>query len=335
MVDGTPADLPHHHRDRRGGGEPQNFEALMGTPMAYLLDKAGYRPGENNRLIMGGPMMGFTVPDPQVPIVKTTNCLLAPSAGELPAPPPAQACIRCGMCAEACPASLLPQQMFWFAQGKEFEKLEQHNLFDCIECGACSWVCPSNIPLVQYYRASKAEILQLRAEHEKSEHSRARFEARQERLEREEAEKEAKRAGPQGRPPRNGPTAKAASGEGDEDPIQAAIERAKAKKAAQEAAGSGPASWKNWKKPWPAPANAWTPPPASWSRPGPRARTWWTPCRPGWTKPRPSWSAEQALADYQRRPLRRRHRDGAGGPAGCRPGGDRRRPWRHARPRQP
>ncbi len=138
--------------------------------------------------------MGFTVPDAVVPIVKTTNCLLAPGEAELPTPPPAQACIRCGMCAEACPASLLPQQLFWFAQGKEFEKLEQHNLFDCIECGACSWVCPSNIPLVQYYRASKAEIVQLRRSTERSEQSRLRFEARQQRLEREEAEQEAKRA---------------------------------------------------------------------------------------------------------------------------------------------
>ena len=162
--------------------------------MSYLLEKAGYRADKNNRLIMGGPMMGFTVPDADVPIVKTTNCLLAPTESELPTPPPAQACIRCGMCAEACPASLLPQQMFWFAQGKEFEKLEHHNLFDCIECGACSYACPSNIPLVQYYRASKAEILHLRREHEKSEHSRIRFETRQQRLEQADAEKEAKRA---------------------------------------------------------------------------------------------------------------------------------------------
>ncbi|MEZ5504159.1 MAG: electron transport complex subunit RsxC, partial [Halioglobus sp.] len=138
--------------------EPQNFEVLIGTPMRYLLAKAGYQPDHNKRLIMGGPMMGFTVPDPDVPIVKTTNCLLAPTESELPTPPPPQACIRCGMCAEACPVSLLPQQMFWFAQGKEFEKLEKHNLFDCIECGACSYACPSNIPLVQYYRAAKAEI---------------------------------------------------------------------------------------------------------------------------------------------------------------------------------
>ena len=212
--------------------EPQNFEVLIGTPVQYLIEKAGYQREENNRLIMGGPMMGFTIPDTDVPIVKTTNCLLAPSEAELSTPPPAQACIRCGMCAEVCPASLLPQQMFWFAQGKEFEKLEEHNLFDCIECGACSFACPSNIPLVQYYRASKAEILQLRHDHEVAEQSRIRFEARQQRLEQAEEEKEAKRAA---RKIAAQQRAQAAEEGGEEDPIQAAIERAKAKKAAQQA----------------------------------------------------------------------------------------------------
>jgi electron transport complex protein RnfC len=219
---------------------PQNFEVLLGTPVSYLLEKAGCRGDASDRLIMGGPMMGFTLPDPQVPVVKTTNCLLAPTAAELPVPPPAQACIRCGMCAQACPASLLPQQLFWFAQGKEYEKLEQHNLFDCIECGACSWVCPSNIPLVQYYRASKAEIVQIRVDNEKAEHSRLRFEARQQRLEREDAEKEAKRAAR-----KLAAEARAQEqikqGEPVEDPIKAAIERAKARKAAQAISSPEPA----------------------------------------------------------------------------------------------
>ncbi|MCX2982967.1 electron transport complex subunit RsxC [Halieaceae bacterium IMCC14734] len=220
---------------------PRNYEVLLGTPMSWLLDLAGYDAKRNQRLMMGGPMMGFTITDPSVPVVKTTNCLLAPTVEELPAPDPAQACIRCGMCAEACPASLLPQQMYWFAQGKEFEKLEAHNLFDCIECGACSYVCPSNIPLVQYYRAAKAEIVQMRNDHAKSEHSRTRFEARQERLDREAAEKEAQRATRKAAAEQR--ARDAAAGDGVEDPVQAAIARAKAKKAgqAEPAASADPA----------------------------------------------------------------------------------------------
>ena len=215
--------------------EPRNFEVLLGTPMQHLLDLAGFRPELCERLVMGGPMMGFTLAGPQVPVVKTSNCLLVPSTTELPAPPPAQPCIRCGLCAEACPASLLPQQLYWFARGKETDKLEQHNLFDCIECGACSWVCPSYIPLVQYYRASKADILQQRRDHEKSEQARLRFEARQARIAREEEEREAKRAAHKQAAEKK---AALAAAEGGEDPIQAAIERARAKKAAQQAGGA-------------------------------------------------------------------------------------------------
>jgi len=143
---------------------------------------------------MGGPMMGFTLPSADVPIVKTTNCILAPSYAEIPDDEPAQPCIRCGMCAEACPVSLLPQQLFWYAQAQDHDRLEAHNLFDCIECGACSYVCPSNIPLVQYYRAAKGEIRHAREEKVKSDHARERFEFHQARIEQAEREKEAKRA---------------------------------------------------------------------------------------------------------------------------------------------
>jgi electron transport complex protein RnfC len=201
-------------------------------------------------------MMGFSIPDPACPVVKTTNCLLVPTEAELPTPPPAQACIRCGLCAEACPATLLPQQLYWFAQGREYDKLEGHNLFDCIECGACSYVCPSHIPLVQYYRASKADIIARRREAEKSDHARERFEARQARMERLAAEREAKRAerkkAAEAKARAKAEAAASAvtetgSAEGAQaadaaDPIQAAIERAKARKAALAAgAADGPA----------------------------------------------------------------------------------------------
>ncbi|MEQ0721960.1 electron transport complex subunit RsxC [Stutzerimonas stutzeri] len=172
---------------------PGNVEARLGTPVAELLEFAGLDQAKLNRLIMGGPMMGFTLPSLDVPLVKTANCLLASTAAELPPPPPAMPCIRCGECAEACPASLLPQQLHFFALGQEHEQLKAHNLFDCIECGACAYVCPSSIPLVQYYRAAKAEIRELEQKQLKAEHSKQRFEQRQERLRRAEEQKEAER----------------------------------------------------------------------------------------------------------------------------------------------
>ncbi len=176
-----------------GVKNPGNFEVLIGTPVNHLLNLAGYQPQKRERVIMGGPMMGFALPHTDLPVIKTTNCLLTPTEKELPTNDFAMACIRCGMCAEACPAELLPQQLYWFSKGQEFDKAEQHNLFDCIECGACSYVCPSHIPLVQYYRFAKGAIREEREAHAKSEKARLRYEERLARKEREDAEKEERR----------------------------------------------------------------------------------------------------------------------------------------------
>lgn len=173
--------------------KPQNYRALIGTPFKFLLNAAEIDWNKLKHLVMGGPMMGFSVDSPEVPLVKTTNCILAGAKGELMDPELEQPCIRCGSCAEVCPVNLLPQQLYWYSKAKELEKTAEYHLADCIECGACSYVCPSNIPLVQYYRFAKGETRKKNNEHKKSEHSRERFEARQARLEREDAEKEAKR----------------------------------------------------------------------------------------------------------------------------------------------
>ncbi|MDP1519961.1 electron transport complex subunit RsxC [Porticoccus litoralis] len=215
----------------------RNYQTLIGTPISHLLKHNGYDHHHCARLIMGGPMMGFTLTDMDVPVIKTTNCILAPSKEELPTPPPAQACIRCGMCAEACPASLLPQQLFWYAQSQNYERLEAHNLFDCIECGACSYVCPSNIPLVQYYRAAKGEIRKQAQEKIKSDRARARFEFQQARKAKEEAEKAAKRearkkAAAEARAKSGDP---AATTDSQSDIVQAAMARAAEKQASPEA----------------------------------------------------------------------------------------------------
>jgi len=173
--------------------EPGNFDTLIGTPVHSLLQEASLEHSRLNRLILGGPMMGFTLNTDEIPATKTSNCVIAASTAELPAPPPEQPCIRCGQCAEVCPMELLPQQLFWYSKSTEFEKAEHLNLFDCIECGACSYVCPSSIPLVQYYRFAKGEIRQQNAEQLKADRARERFEARQARLEREQQEKEQRR----------------------------------------------------------------------------------------------------------------------------------------------
>ncbi len=158
---------------------PGNVWARLGTPVRHLLNDAGFCPSAEPMVIMGGPLMGFTLPWLDVPVVKITNCLLAPSASEMGEPQEEKGCIRCSACADACPADLLPQQLYWFSKGQQHDKATAHNLADCIECGACAWVCPSNIPLVQYFRQEKAEIAAIRQEEQRAAEAKARFEARQ------------------------------------------------------------------------------------------------------------------------------------------------------------
>ncbi|HCU66700.1 MAG TPA: electron transport complex subunit RsxC [Rheinheimera sp.] len=172
--------------------QPQNIHALIGTPVGALLDACGFMPEPEQRVIMGGPMMGFTLPSLSVPLVKTTNCILAPTQQELPSAGPEMDCIRCGACAEVCPATLLPQQLLWYSKAKDQDKLKEYNLADCIECGACAYVCPSEIPLVHYYRVAKAEIREQSRDELKAEQAKARFEARNERLEKEKQERAAR-----------------------------------------------------------------------------------------------------------------------------------------------
>ena len=224
---------------------PQNFRVRLGTPMQFLVDLAGGFQQTPASVLMGGPMMGFRLPDLSVPVVKASNCLLALPAEQVRDAAPAQPCIRCGDCATVCPAQLLPQQLYWHARAREFDRAEALNLFDCIECGCCALVCPSHIPLVQYYRFAKTEIWTAEADKRQADAARVRHEARQARLEREEAEKEAARARRKAAlAARKGgdstPAAPEAQTAADsrpaapaaEDPVAKALARAQARKAA-------------------------------------------------------------------------------------------------------
>tara|TARA_R110000737_G_scaffold3578_2_gene12150 strand:- start:24206 stop:26431 length:2226 start_codon:yes stop_codon:yes gene_type:complete len=215
--------------------KPQNVWALIGTPVGFLTAQCGYKNSQSKHLIMGGPMMGFSLPNDQIPVIKTTNCILAPSEIEIASPFSSTSskeleCIRCGQCADVCPAQLLPQELQWSAKAKDQPQLAKLNLFDCIECGACAYVCPSQIPLVHYYRVAKAEIRQQKLLDIKAEKAKVRFEARKQRLEREKiarAEKH-KKAADARKARMNAGTSAAKS---EKSAVAAALARVKAKKA--------------------------------------------------------------------------------------------------------
>jgi Na+-translocating ferredoxin:NAD+ oxidoreductase subunit C len=220
---------------------PQNFEVLFGTPVPHIIAAAGGAKANTTHYIMGGPMMGFDLPEPNVPITKASNCIIAASPNLFAPAPPAMPCIRCARCADACPVSLQPQELYWFAKSDNFEKAREYKLFDCIECGACSYVCPSNIPLVQYYRYAKSEIIADDKTKEAANLARERNEARLARIEREKqerAEKHAERAKAVKTAPAK--TASTADDDSKKAAIAAALARAKAQKSAAAQTGDTP-----------------------------------------------------------------------------------------------
>ena len=205
--------------------QPRNVWARIGTPIYHLLQQAGYQYDDRFPVFMGGPMMGFILPNLNSPVTKVTNCLIAPDHFEYQPPPQERNCIRCSACSDHCPIKLMPQQLYWFARSEDHEKSEQYNLKDCIECGVCAYVCPSNIPLIQYFRQEKVKIAELKLKAKLAEEAKVRFEAKQARMEREKQERdrrtqlaaEARRA-------------EMAKQQGV-DPVQAALERVRQKQA--------------------------------------------------------------------------------------------------------
>lgn len=209
-----------------GGGvaEPCNVEARIGTRMSELIAFCGGYRGDVARLIMGGPMMGFTLRSDDAPVIKASNCLLAGTAEEFAPRRETLPCIRCGACADACPASLLPQMLYWHTRARDFERVQEYDLFDCIECGSCDLVCPSQIPLVSHFRYAKTEIWGKNEERAKADNARRRHEARQARLEREAREQEEKRRR------KLEALEKMKSGDAKKAEIAAALERAQKRK---------------------------------------------------------------------------------------------------------
>ncbi|RTR33696.1 electron transport complex subunit RsxC [Shewanella atlantica] len=204
---------------------PGNYWVPIGTPISHLLTQTGFRGNETDKVIIGGPMMGYALYNDSAPIIKGSNCLLLPDNKELAPEQKELPCVRCGECAQVCPALLLPQQLFWHAKAKEYDKAANFNLADCIECGCCTYVCPSNIPLVEYYRIAKSAVKTEAEEKKQAELAKQRFELRTQRLEDERLAREAKQKEAAER-------RKANMSGSDKDAVAEAMARIKAKKAA-------------------------------------------------------------------------------------------------------
>ncbi len=174
---------------------PANVCVRIGTPIPFVLAQCGLEDLNDVRLIHGGPMMGERLPRTHVPLVKSTNGILAFHRQSLYSEQAVEEpCIRCGHCVEVCPAGLVPNELAWHCRNDQFDRGQDYNLFDCIECGCCSYVCPSHIPLVHYFRYAKGQVAKIEKERAFAELSKARSEARDNRLAREQAERAARRS---------------------------------------------------------------------------------------------------------------------------------------------
>ena len=188
-----------------GVASPINVRARIGTTVGSIIELTGGYTDRADQLIIGGPMTGRSVTTDRVPLVKSTNCVLVSS--ETPSPGPELPCIRCGDCAAVCPVQLLPQQLFWYACADNEVKLREFGLTDCIECGCCDLVCPSHIPLTADFRVAKGRIRELADEKARAARARQRFEARNNRLEREQIERESELAAQKDSARKAGPAA--------------------------------------------------------------------------------------------------------------------------------
>ena len=138
--------------------EPRNFEVLTGTNYRELLEAAGGLKAPAEKIISGGPMMGFAMFDLDVPITKTNSSLLALTKDEVSQYEPSP-CINCGRCVEACPELLVPSKLARMANLNLGEDFETWNGMECVECGSCSFACPARRQLAQSIKTMKKNIL--------------------------------------------------------------------------------------------------------------------------------------------------------------------------------
>ncbi|MFA6162996.1 MAG: RnfABCDGE type electron transport complex subunit C [Methylobacter sp.] len=162
---------------------PMNVEVPFGTLISELFDFCEVNQQETARIIMGGPMMGDSLPHTGLPTVKATSGILALTQSELKNTDE-QPCIRCASCVSVCPAGLRPLDMANNIRINQLDAAVDIGLKDCISCGCCSYICPSNIPLVQYFKYASGEVIARQQAQHKSEQTKKLIDARNARMER-------------------------------------------------------------------------------------------------------------------------------------------------------
>ena len=177
-----------------GGNFARNGNVMVrnGTLVRHILNNFHLINNHELSIILGGPMMGFNIDSPDVPLTKTINCIIAPADGELPLRHSYLNCIKCGKCQEVCPSYLVPYALLSHSRACNFEDLEKEHIKDCIECGCCTYVCSSNIPLVQEFRIAKASMKKIQAEEKFKKSTKDLIAFREMRLEHEKLEREAR-----------------------------------------------------------------------------------------------------------------------------------------------
>jgi len=150
--------LPLTHRVITVAGDavktPCNLRVACGDLYSHVVEEAGGFIGEPKKVISGGPMMGIALFSLDVPVVKTSSCLLAFS-DDVMEKEKTTACIHCGRCLRACPELLVPRSMHAAAQAEDFERFMALDGMECIECGSCTYVCPAKIPLTQSFQYAR------------------------------------------------------------------------------------------------------------------------------------------------------------------------------------
>lgn len=138
--------------------EPRNFRICIGTSFNQLLEAAGGLKKPAEKMIAGGPMMGFALFDTDIATTKTTSALLCLTEDEA-SKYEETACINCGRCVEACPENLIPSRLADYAQQRRMDIFEEWWGLECIECGSCSFGCPARRPLAQAIKSMKKDVL--------------------------------------------------------------------------------------------------------------------------------------------------------------------------------